>query len=82
MFDLCEGYIHDPSKEGYINSLDEAYAELEEEYPDLEKWLEENMSGKFEIVDDYEGDGEGITCYLSLKLELDTDSVAFKLMWS
>lgn len=81
MFDLCEGYSYMSYKDGYMNSADEAYSELEEGYPDLEKWLEENMSGKFEIVDDYEGDGEGITCYLSLKLELDTDAVAFKLRW-
>lgn len=81
MFDLCEGYSYNPSKEGYIDSFYEAYDELEEKYPGLEKWLKENINGKFEIVDDYEGDGEGIMCYLSLKLELDIDAVAFKLMW-
>ncbi len=81
MFDLCEGYSHNPSRDGYIDALDEAYAELDEEYPNLEEWLKENMSGKFEIVDDYEGGGGGILCYLSIKFELDTDAVAFKLKW-
>ena len=74
---LCSGYSHVYGRDGYIDAYEEAMGELPE---DMEEWLDELGSENYEIVDDYEWDGEGTVCELRIKLEPEY-AMAFKLKW-
>ena len=81
MFVLVTGEAYGIGDDGYIAAYEAAEAELDEKFPELEKWLKENIRGRYSFEEDYDQDIVDIRCSIILLFEDKTDAVAFKLQW-